>query len=176
MSFELENTSYPYCQAYWDEGMKKYRNDSFEKTLECCMKNSADSEEGRQNCLIQIPRRTKTFIRCADNIGEMCGYYPNYNKECLKENKDILRTCCRNNCVSVENVDCENMCNFAYKFFTEEHGNAKNTPQNSLVGDYIEMKFKPRFSVVMYTMVLFVLFGIFLTSFFLSKSKKGRRT
>ena len=66
----------------------------------------------RSQCRISAPgfNIDNYYFNCADDAGCQRGLNQVPDQKCVKEHKDALLYCCRKNCVSSHNVDCQKEC------------------------------------------------------------------
>ena len=81
-----------------------------------CKNNCARMIMSCENtCALSSPgiwRGNSPILDCITSKG--CGKYPNYDKDCIKNNKDELIRCCNHNCLPSKEMSCTNHCKVKY--------------------------------------------------------------
>jgi hypothetical protein len=135
MSLEDSNDIFSQCSFRTVDGRKTQATSS--DKVECCLnmclntvkrcneycKRTNDNDECYINCekhrkfCIDYcePYSNKNYKLYTDCAGENnCLVNDVIDKQCVIDNKNELIRCCRNNCLSVNNVDCDKFCLFSH--------------------------------------------------------------
>jgi hypothetical protein len=120
--FKIPSGVSSYYQGFWNESSKTFERGSDIDIFNNCIGHCENQECNDERCILLkkycyencylFPESRNTIINCArDNT---CGRYPNFDKKCLEEKKDVLINCCKRYC-NVNLTDCNKDCNEFYK-------------------------------------------------------------
>lgn len=121
-NFKIPSGVSSYYQGFWNDSTKTFERGSDIDIFNECIKHCENEQCKDERCTLMkkycyencylFPESRKTIINCArDNT---CGRYPDFDKKCLKQNKDVLINCCKRYC-NVNLTNCDRDCNGFYE-------------------------------------------------------------
>ena len=112
-------TAAPWTEMCLERCKKMHGPDSSEGTYQDyinCRYNCGRMVLATENaCALSNPgvwRGNSPIIPCITKFG--CGTYPNYDKECIRKNKDGLVSCCNSGCWPTSTMSCTQHCSLKY--------------------------------------------------------------
>lgn len=111
-------TAKPWTEMCLDRCEKLFgpqTNNTFQDYINCrynCGRMILATENACALSNPKIWRGNSPIIPCVSQYG--CGKYPNYDKECIKRNKDGLIRCCNKTCWPSSTMSCTQHCTLKY--------------------------------------------------------------
>jgi len=125
------------CSIVLDEATGEYTRSDATERIQCCLEQCGEPhsfciqyckehQPGSKACTRTCDEQRDICFDTCELVDEVWTNGNPYNQciedlnceginveDCIKDNKDVLRTCCDNWCVPTEDVDCDSFCNFA---------------------------------------------------------------
>lgn len=176
-SYQLSPGLLSYCQGTWNPEKNIYESDNSIGVIQCCLDSCAEKvnycletsgmgacreiiSSCRDNCLRYPSQGLSIINTCATDSS--CGTYPLYDKDCLKDNRDTIIKCCKEQCIPNQSDDCNSSCPLFFNSLINELEIPSAQPAVA-TGSIKEkfMVFKKGFKMV-YLLFLILLFIIWL--------------